>query len=72
MAYRLQHTGNRFFRIQRQGRMRSKGVHDVQNERFSEVFWCTAQPVCGVALHAIQIFRPVERDTLPAVEPLES
>ena len=74
-AYRLQHTVNGFIRIQRQERMRSIGVHEVHSKRVSDVYWCMT---CGAGLavsavlHAHQTCRAARRDTLPAVNFVES
>jgi hypothetical protein len=74
-ACRLQHTVNRFIRIQRQERMRSIGVHEVHSKRDFDVYWCMtrgASRAVSAVLHTHQTCRAARRDTLPAVNLLES
>jgi hypothetical protein len=75
MEYRLPFTVKGFIRIRRQERMRSIGVHSAHNERFSGVYRCKARGVSrvvGAVLHALQTCPAGCRDTLPAVNSLES
>jgi hypothetical protein len=55
--------------------MRSIGVHGAHSERVSDVYWCKtggAGRAVSVVLHAHQTCRAARRDTLPAVNFLES
>jgi hypothetical protein len=57
VAYGLQHTGNGFFCIRRQGRMRSICVHGVHDEVVSGAREGAGRRECGVVLQAHQTCR---------------